>query len=415
MGGIRGIRLEGYILRSHEQKLKQSKLSDPVVDCVDDLLYKALSLRASDIHCEPSKDTLRIRYRIDGFLYDQKVFDVDFGLQIVSRIKVLSRMDIAERRLPQDGKFSLQVERDDAFYDCIDLRVSTFPSTSGEKIVIRILDRSSNLLKLESLGLSDELNQNIHDILSHPHGFFLVTGPTGSGKTTTLYAMLSELNKPEKNIVTMEDPVEYDLHGITQSQVNGKTGFTFENGLRSMLRQDPDIIMIGEIRDKPTVQIAIESALTGHLVLSTLHTNDAVGAITRLLDMGIESFLISATVSGVLAQRLVRRLCDGCKVPTNISLEHQIFMKNYGIELGCSYTSQGCGACNFLGHRGRIGIFEFLKIDDTFRSLIVQKADASSLRKHVAMYGMKLLLHDALEKVAQGLISLQELWALIEI
>jgi type II secretory ATPase GspE/PulE/Tfp pilus assembly ATPase PilB-like protein len=309
----------------------------------------------------------------------------------------------------------LDVQRDETLPDRIDIRISTFPSTGGEKVVMRILDRSSNLLKLETLGLSSEIAPQIHDLLNNPHGFFLVTGPTGSGKTTTLYAMLSCLNNNEKNIVTMEDPVEYDLHGITQSQVNLKTGFTFENGLRSILRQDPDIIMIGEIRDKPTVQIAIESALTGHLVLSTLHTNDAAGAITRLLDMGIEPFLISATVSGILAQRLAKRLCDHCKELATPTSEQRAFINNYGVDFEHSYISKGCTECNFFGHRGRIGIFELLKIDDTLRAMIIQKVSASSLRDYASAQGMKLMMGDALEKVAQGLISMQELWAIIEI
>jgi general secretion pathway protein E len=274
----------------------------------------------------------------------------------------------------------------------------------GEKMVIRILDRTYNLLNVEALGLNQKTLRDITNLLQKPHGFFLVTGPTGAGKTTTLYAMLSQLNKPGRNIITMEDPVEYAVPGITQSQVNEKTGFNFQNGLRCMLRQDPDIIMIGEIRDKITAQIAIEAALTGHLVFSTLHTNDAAGAITRLLDMGIEPFLINATLTGILAQRLARKLCTSCKKENAANMPS---IEN----LSASFSSPGCSNCFNLGHKGRTGIFELLVLDDAIRDLILQKKSSAIIIDRAIKSGMQTLLHDGVDKVNSGQISLKELYA----
>ena len=307
-----------YLLKSKETKLKQGISEDSIVDLVDSVLYKAIDLQASDIHLEPSSQQMRIRYRIDGILYNQKPVSCEQSLLALSRLKVLTSLDIAERRIPQDGKLIVNFCLDSTNNDVleirkIDLRVSTFPTTYGEKMVVRILDQSQQNVSLDTLGCSEYVFDKVSKLIERPHGFFLVTGPTGSGKTTTLYSILSKLNKSERNIVTMEDPVEYHIDGITQSQINEKAGFTFEKGLRSLLRQDPDVEMVGEIRDKQTAQIAIESALTGHFVLSSLHTNDSVGAVTRLIDMGIEPFLITASLTGVLAQRLSRKLCSYCK------------------------------------------------------------------------------------------------------
>lgn len=409
---------DGYLLLSPEQKIKERRLDDEVVDLVDTLLYKAIDAHASDIHLQPDGGQLRVRYRIDGVLHDQDPIPFLTSLQVLSRIKVLSHLDIAEKRFPQDGKFSVLVQRYQTndqknFAESIDLRVSTFPSTYGEKIVVRILDRATNLLQLESLGFSNELFEFIQQFMSKQHGFFLVTGPTGSGKTTTLYAMLSTLNRNEKNIVTMEDPVEYDLQGITQSQINLKTGFNFENGLRSMLRQDPDIIMIGEIRDRPTVQMAIESALTGHLVLSTLHTNDATGALTRLLDMGVEPFLINATLTGVLAQRLARKLCAHCKKEELLSPDEQSFLQRYGANIKKAYKPQGCSKCFNVGYKGRVGIFEFLVLDDQVRQLVMEKKSSEIIRDYAVSSGMKLLFFDAFSKFQQGIISFEEVLSLL--
>lgn len=402
-----------YTLLSPEQKIRRRELADPIVDFVDGVLYRAIESRSSDIHFQPDGQQMRIRFRIDGVLYDQEVVqDASLVQQMLSRLKVLSSIDIAEKRLPQDGKFTIEVERGQETIQ-IDARVATFPSIYGEKIVVRILDRSHNVLSLEALGLSANSQQVIHALLSNPHGFFLVTGPTGSGKTTTLYAMLAQLNHREKNIVTMEDPVEYNLIGITQSQVNLKAGFSFENGLRSLLRQDPDIIMIGEIRDLATLRIAIESALTGHLVFSTLHTNDAVGAIVRLYDMGVEPFLISSCLSGVLAQRLARRLCMQCRYEAPLAEHERAFVVRHGIDLATTFQSRGCQHCFYLGHKGRVGLFELLMITDVLRSLIVQSSSVDILRQQALQDGMQLMVADGLEKVKQGIISLHELLCVI--
>jgi type II secretory ATPase GspE/PulE/Tfp pilus assembly ATPase PilB-like protein len=323
----------------------------------DSILYKAILMKASDIHLEPSSFRMRVRYRIDGILYDQKSTGKNIGEQVVSRIKILSSLNIAQRRLPQDGKLMIFCDRD------IDLRISTFPTIFGEKMVIRILDRGERRISLESLGCSRAVLDGIMNIIKNNKRLFLVAGPTGSGKTTTLYAILSKLPVSEQNIVTLEDPVEYEIDGVTQSEVDEKIGFRFENGLRSLLRQDPDVLMVGEIRDRATAQIAVEAALTGHFVLSTLHTNDAVGAVVRLIDMGIEPFLLAGALSGVLAQTLVRRKCRLC-------------------------DAKGCGKCFQLGHHGRTGLFELLHVDDKFRSLISRRASISEMQSYAEKSGI---------------------------
>lgn len=368
---------------------------DPVVFLVDNILIDAININASDIHLEPMAKKLRVRFRVDGLLYDQEpIHKTNLETNtILSRIKVLSGLDIAQRRVPQDGRFILAWKG-----RTIDLRVSTFPSIHGEKMVIRLLQKEFfKNLSLEVLGCSNDVLQNINAIMQRTHGFFLVTGPTGSGKTTTLYAMLSKLNDARRNIITMEDPVEYQIDGITQSQINPRAGFTFECGLRSLLRQDPDIAMVGEIRDRQTAQIAIEAALTGHLVLSTLHTNDSVGAVARLLDMGIEPFLINAALTGVLAQRLVRRLCQKCKykdVPTLVEKD---------LRISQVWRAEGCEHCRGLGHKGRVGIFELLIIDDDMRGMIARGED---IKQYAIEHGLVLLRDDLLRKVEDGIVVL---------
>jgi len=412
-----------YTLFSQAEKLRRNIVEDPVVFMIDLLLYQAIHIRASDIHLQPDETSMVVRYRIDGVLYDQCLIEGEQKNTVLSRLKILANLDIAERRIPQDGKFKIFVhDGDNGCEDkntnkdrmgLIDFRVSTFPSIYGEKMVIRILDRSHNLLDLETLGFNEIVSRRIHELINQPHGFFLVTGPTGSGKTTTLYAILSQLNSPERNIVTMEDPVEYDLPGITQSQINIKAGFTFETGLRALLRQDPDVIMIGEIRDKITAQIAIESSLTGHLVLSTLHTNDAPSAITRLIEMGVEPFLINASLSGVLAQRLVRKLCSSCKQQIDLDTGTQDLLARHGLTCEAIFKPVGCPRCFNLGYRGRVGIFELLSIDDHVRELIMNKESTEKIRLYAINNGMKLLLQDGIEKVQQGIISLEDLLTVI--
>ena len=394
-----------YNLNDKENSIKEGEQKEPVIALVDLILHKAIDMGASDIHLEPNSKNMRLRYRIDGVLYDQEPIGSDLSSSVLSRLKILSSLDIAQKRVPQDGKFRVSIKNKNK-KNSIDLRVSTFPSIYGEKMVIRILDKSQNLIELESLGCNTDVLQKLSSIIKQPHGFFLVTGPTGSGKSTTLYAILSKLNDSRRNIVTMEDPVEYNLDGITQSQINPKAGFTFEKGLRSILRQDPDVIMVGEIRDKQTAQIAIEAALTGHLVFSTLHTNDSVSAITRLIDMGIEPFLITASLSGVLAQRLVRKLCN-CKKEANFDVAAYKNLNNCSLRK--SYVSVGCNECLNLGYKGRIGIFELLTIDDIIRNLILNRDSADVIAKIATKNGLKTLLDDGIYKIKQGIVSVDEI------
>lgn len=376
-----------------------------VISQVDSLIHTALSHGASDIHLEPTAEYLRVRYRIDGVLYDQNQIAHSIMQQVVSRLKVLGQMNIAEKRLPQDGKFSLTIDSKP-----VDFRVSTFPSLYGEKMVVRILDRAAHAMSLNQLGFTQSMLNIIKSLIKKQHGFFLVTGPTGSGKTTTLYAALSDLHDPDKNIVTLEDPVEYNLHGITQGHINSEAGFTFEKGIRSMLRQDPDILMVGEIRDKQTARVAIEAALTGHLVLSTLHTNDAPSAVMRLMDMGIEPFLINASLSGVLAQRLVRKLCSDCKEPVVRDVSYDHICKHLGIPDDMPlFHALGCRQCDGRGYRGRTGIFELLVVTPELRARIVSHPIFDDIYAQALQDGMTTLLQDGIAKVKEGSISLEEL------
>lgn len=384
---------------NHDEVEEQS-----VVSRVDALLHSAIEHCTSDIHLEPTHDELRIRFRIDGVLVDQQSFPADVSSSVIARLKILGNMDSAERRLPQDGKFHVMHDGNE-----VDIRVSTFPSLYGEKMVVRILDRSVQTIDLNHLGFEPTMLDAFKRLMQRHSGFFLVTGPTGSGKTTTLYATLSLLHNPEKNIVTLEDPVEYSLRGITQAQINLPVGFSFEKGMRSLVRQDPDIIMVGEIRDKITARIAIEAALTGHLVLSTLHTTDAPSAIMRLMDMGIEPFLINAALSGVLAQRLARKLCIACRQTRSATQEEKRMLKQYGLkDMDVIYEAHGCQACDNLGYKGRVGIFELLEISPALRALIIENPQFDAIYAQALRDGMKTLVNDGAHKVKEGIISLAE-------
>lgn len=376
----------------------------PVVAMVDNLLAHAITHAASDIHFEPMHNQLRVRLRIDGVLCDHEPVDPTLMQQMLARLKVLAHINVAERRVPQDGKFSIIRNNHQ-----IDLRVSTFPTVLGEKIVVRILDHADHAIALHSLGLEQTMHDQVKQLLCKASGFFLVCGPTGSGKTTTLYAGLSMLNNPEKNIITLEDPVEYFIPGLAQGQIHPDAGFTFEKGIRALLRQDPDIVMVGEIRDKQTARIAIEAALTGHLVLSTVHTNDAPSVVMRLMDMGIEPFLINAAITGILAQRLARKICTSCKAEYAPTAQEQAWLQTYNLPCAKLYAGAGCAHCKGLGYKGRIGIFELLQMSGALRALIVQHPSFDEIYKRALADGMRTLLHDGFSKVSQGIITLSEL------
>ncbi|BCN94329.1 type II secretion system protein E [Thiomicrorhabdus immobilis] len=343
------------------EDLLDSEDEAPIIKLLNAILSEAIRSRASDIHIEPFENQLRIRFRIDGLLKTVLTPKIALANMLVSRIKVMARLDIAEKRLPQDGRISLKLGG-----RAVDLRVSTIPSSYGERVVLRLLDKSAGRLNLKELKLSDEVEKGIQKALSKSHGIFLVTGPTGSGKTTTLYAGLTQLNDAQRNIMTVEDPIEYNIDGINQTQVNSKADMTFAKGLRAILRQDPDVVMVGEIRDAETANIAVQASLTGHLVLSTLHTNSAVGAITRLRDMGVEPFLLSSSIVGVLAQRLVRELCD-CKTPHQAD---KVECEVLGVEQATIYRPNGCEKCQYTGYKGRMGLYELFLMDDELRSMI---------------------------------------------
>ena len=376
-----------------------------VINLVNVIISTALRERASDIHLVPFEDTLQLRYRIDGLLQEQPPPPKQLHAALVSRIKIMADMNIAERYMPQDGH--IQINHRGVR---VDIRVGTLPTIYGEGMVLRLLEKTTKLLTAQELGLDPERSALLSRLVEKPHGLFLTTGPTGSGKTTTLYAILQSIYTPEKKIVTIEDPVEYELPGVAQIPVRPSRNFSFPNGLRSILRQDPDVVMVGEIRDSETAEIAIRAALTGHQVFSTLHTNDSTGAVTRLLDMGVEAYLISSSLEGVLAQRLVRRICSQCRVESPISpaLRGRVeALGNVHIE-GVFYRGQGCEECRGTGYRGRIGIFELLPIDTEFRELILQKRSNAKL-KAAAQRSMITMHQDALQKAAAGITSLEEI------
>jgi general secretion pathway protein E len=377
----------------------------PVIRHVNSIIGRVIELRASDIHLEPFDDGLHVRYRVDGVLLPGEVVPARQGAAISSRVKLLAHLDIAERRLPQDGRINIRVKGRE-----LDLRVSTVPTVYGESVVMRVLDRASVRFSLEDMGFAKDTLDKFNALLARPHGILLVTGPTGSGKTTTLYAGLAKLDSETQKIITVEDPVEYQLEGIHQIQVHSQIGLTFAHALRSILRQDPDIIMIGEMRDGETAQIAVQSSLTGHLVLSTLHTNTAASAVVRMQDMGVERYLITSTVNGVLAQRLVRRLCDACKKPVVPSAE-LLQSSGLGRFLPAGqpmFEACGCSQCRNLGYQGRTGIHELFMVDEAMRSAILRGDDASALQQLAVRQGMYTLYDDGLRKVAAGLTSLDE-------
>ncbi|MDR7520305.1 MAG: type II secretion system ATPase GspE [Armatimonadota bacterium] len=376
----------------------------PVIRLVNLIILQAVRQGASDIHIEPQDRVVRVRYRLDGHLHAAMSPPRHVHQALISRLKIMAHMNIAERRVPQDGRIDLKVDDRD-----ISFRVSTTPTVFGEKAVLRILDKRSALVGVDRLGLAPHDAQSLAQMISRPHGIILVTGPTGSGKTTTLYAILNRLNRPEVNILTIEDPVEYQHDGIAQVQVNPKAGLTFASGLRAFLRQDPDIIMVGEIRDEETARIAIHAALTGHLVLSTLHTNDAPSAVTRLVDMGIEPFLVSSSLVGVVAQRLVRVLCERCREPYDPSPEVLTTLGVTAAGHGTFYRPAGCAACSHTGYKGRVGIFEILTVDDSIKALMVRHATDREIRTAARSAGMRTLQEDGLAKVDAGTTSLEEI------
>lgn len=378
----------------------------PVIRIVNQIIYKAISMRASDIHLQLTENFLKVRYRIDGVLHDIFVLPKKFHPPIITRIKIMSNLDIAEKRIPQDGRTSIRVDGKK-----IDIRISILPTFFGESVVLRLLDRETFLLGLEELGFSEENYEKFNKLIHSDHGIILLTGPTGSGKTTTLYAALSKINNPGINIITLEDPVEYNLEGINQIQINPKVGLTFANGLRSILRHDPNVIMVGEIRDLETAEMAIQASLTGHLVFSTLHTNDASSAIVRLIDMGIEPYLIASSLIGVMAQRLIRLNCPYCSIEEKPPLELllQLGLNEKDISQGRFLKGVGCKKCLNDGYYGRTGIFELLVIDDEIRELILKRASSSDIKKAGLRKGMKTLRMDGIEKVKRGLTTISEI------
>jgi general secretion pathway protein E len=382
----------------------------PVIKLVNLVLSQAVRDNASDIHIESYKDRVKIRKRVDGILYDMYSPPRHVQGKLISRVKIMAKMDIAEKRLPQDGRIEIRIADKN-----VDIRVSTLPTSFGERVVMRLLDKSTSLVPLQELGLSKEDMDHFLRMIRAPHGIILVTGPTGSGKTTTLYSALSILNQPDINIITVEDPIEYQMQGVSQVQVNPKIGLTFANGLRTIVRQDPDVILVGEIRDLETAEIAIQSALTGHLVFSTLHTNDAASAITRLIDMGVEPFLVSSAVNAIMAQRLVRKICPHCReayVPPNAFLERVGLspIKFAGREL---YRGVGCAQCLQTGYKGRIGIYELMNLTPAMKSLILTTSDAGQIKKQALSSlatGMVTLRQDGLRKVLAGQTTLEEVF-----
>ena len=383
----------------------------PVIKLVNLMFSQAVRAGASDIHIEPFKNRVAVRQRIDGILYDMFAPPSHIHAALVSRIKVMAKLNIAEKRLPQDGRTEIRIADKN-----VDVRVSTLPTAFGERVVLRLLDKSTVLLKLTDLGMTEENLQRINNLIHASHGIILVTGPTGSGKTTTLYGALTTINNTDINIITVEDPIEYQIEGIGQVQVNPKINLTFANGLRSIVRQDPDVILVGEIRDQETAEIAIQAALTGHLVFSTLHTNDSSSAVTRLIDMGIEPFLITSSVNAILAQRLVRRLCKECREPFEADQE---LLNSIGItpEMLAGktiYRDKGCSSCQQTGYKGREGIFELMLVDEEMQGLILRTSDANAIKNLAVQHGMITLRRDGARKVVAGITTIEEVFRITE-
>jgi general secretion pathway protein E len=377
----------------------------PIIKLVNLLVAGAIKDRASDIHVEPYSSNLKIRYRIDGILYDILNLPRRIQSPLVSRIKIMAKLNIAEKRLPQDGRIEIKIAD-----RLVDIRVSVIPTAFGERVVLRLLDKTANILMLSDLGMHDQRIKLLNRLIKSPYGIILVTGPTGSGKTTTLYAALSTINRPEINIITIEDPIEYQMDGVGQIQVNPKIDLSFAAGLRSIVRQDPDVILIGEIRDRETAEIAIQSSLTGHLVFSTLHTNDAASAVTRLIDMGIEPFLVTSSIIAIIAQRLVRVLCPHCKevyVPDDESLSN-LGLDRVVLQNNTFYRKKGCNLCMQTGFRGRTAIFEIMIVDDEIKRLVLKTSDANQINELALKRGMITLQKDGIDKVLSGITTTEE-------
>lgn len=389
-----------------DETIEEANIADddsPIVRLVNQIIANAVAQRASDVHFDPQETELKIRYRVDGVMRTERSLPKHMQNVIIARIKIMGNLNITENRLPQDGRIKMEID-----FKPIDIRLSTLPAVHGEKVVMRILDLSNALDRLDKVGFEENNLNKFREMISKPNGIVLITGPTGSGKSSTLYAALNELNSDDVNIITVEDPVEYQLAGINQVQVNEQVGMTFATGLRSILRQDPDIVMIGEIRDLETAEISVRASLTGHLVLSTLHTNSASAALTRLIDMGIEPFLITSSLSGVVAQRLVRRVCRDCSEEVDPTEREKIIFQERGLSIDKLKRGKGCPSCNMTGYRGRMAIHEVLQIDDELRKLIMESVSASRIRDYAKESGMKFLVDDGLLKVQAGLTTTEE-------
>lgn len=385
--------------------LLDSTSDAPIIKLMNHIISQSIKARASDIHLEPYQDIFKVRYRVDGILYDLVTPPKWIQPSLISRVKVMAKLNIAEKRLPQDGRIEVKIGKQD-----VDIRVSTIPTSFGERVVLRLLNKSESMLKISELGLDKDKYNTIDELIHLPNGIILVTGPTGSGKTTSLYAILSEINSDDINIITIEDPVEYQIKGIGQIQVNRKIDLTFARGLRSIVRQDPDVILIGEIRDQETAEIAIQSALTGHLVFSTLHTNDSASAITRLVDIGIEPFLIGSAIKAVVAQRLVRVLCKECKeeyTPSEIALE-SIGVSKEDIAAKRIFRAKGCPNCFNTGYRGRMSIFEIMVLNEELKSLVLKTHDSNVIKKEAVKQNMTTLRQDGVRKILAGITTIEE-------
>jgi type IV pilus assembly protein PilB len=375
----------------------------PMIKLVDEVLLRAVQERASDIHVDIQEKRVLIRYRIDGVLRTERTLPKHMQKMLIARIKIMANLDITESRIPQDGRIKVNVDGQP-----IDLRISTLPTVYGEKVVMRILDLGNTLNDLTKLDFSPKHFDQLAEMLEQPTGIVLISGPTGSGKSSTLYASLNKLNAPTVNIITVEDPVEFQLEGINQIHVNSKVGMTFANGLRSILRQDPDIIMVGEIRDAETAEISVRASLTGHLVLSTIHTNDSISTINRLIDMKIEPFLLAASLSGIISQRLVRKICRDCRQEEELTTREQTIFSRRGIEVSKVYRGKGCPTCNLTGYRGRLAVHEVFVVDEEVKKMIMNEQSSNAVKEYALNQGMKFLIDDGLEKVKQGLTTTEE-------